>query len=273
VDSHLFDDGVAWLGGIPEDVDWRKPSPARVYDVHLGGAHNFAVDREVAERVAALMPELPTLLRANRSFLRRAVRYLVESGVRQFLDLGSGIPTVGNVHEVALSIDPSCRIVYVDQDPIAVSHSRALLSATPNTGAVLGDLRDPAAILADHTVRGLLDFDQPIAVLLVAVLHFVPDSDDPAGILRQYVDALAPGSHVVLSHATGNETEHVRSAADEYSRSVDGFFLRTNADVAAMLTGLTLVEPGLTGVSEWRPDDEQEHVATRMQGCAAVARI
>jgi SAM-dependent methyltransferase len=274
VDGHLWDDGVAWLDGIPQDVDWRKPSAARVYDVHLGGAYNFAVDREVAARVAAVMPELPALLRANRSFLRRAVLHLVNSGVRQFLDLGSGIPTVGNVHEVALGADQDSRIVYVDHDPVAVAHSRALLAKVPQAGAVLGDLRDPAAILADDTVRELLDFTQPIGVLLVAVLHFVPDSDDPAAVVRSYLDALVPGSYLVLSHATSGEVGHVRDAAEEYSRSVDGFYLRNRDQVTALLGDLTLVEPGLTGVADWRPDPNDEPVSlAKLPAYAAVARI
>jgi hypothetical protein len=272
VDGHLWDDGVAWLEGIPQDVDWRKASPARVYDVYLGGAYNFAVDREAAERVAKVMPELPVVLRANRSFLRRAVRHLAESGVRQFLDLGSGIPTVGNVHEVALAADPGCRIVYVDNDPVAVAHSRALLAKIPQAGAVLADLRDPAAVLADPTVRELIDFTQPVAVLLVAVLHFVADGDDPVGIVRSYADAVVPGSYVVLSHATHDVSERMGDAAEEYNRAVNGFYLRTKDEVASLLAGLDLLEPGITGVAEWRPDNEDGPAPGR-SGAAGVARV
>ncbi len=272
VDGQLWDDGVAWLEGIPQDVDWRKPSPARVYDVYLGGAYNFAVDREVAERVASVMPELPGLLRANRSFLRRAVLHLVRSGVHQFLDLGSGIPTVGNVHEVALAADPDSRIVYVDNDPVAVAHSRALLAEVPQAGAVLADLRDPAAILAHATVRELIDFTRPVAVLLVAVLHFVPDSDDPAGIVRSYVNAVVPGSYVVLSHATHDLSDGVGDAAAEYNRAVNGFYLRTKDEVAGLLDGLRLVEPGITGVAQWRPDSDDIPAPGR-SGAAGVARV
>lgn len=272
MDAHLWDDGPASLEGLPQDVDWRKPSPARVYDVFLGGAANFAADREAAAKVTAVMPELPAVLRANRSFLRRAVRYLVNAGVRQFLDLGSGIPTVGNVHEVALAADPDCRIAYVDNDPIAVAHSRALLTDVPQAGVVLADLRDSAAVLADPTVRGLLDFTRPIAVLLVAVLHFVPDEDDPAGIVARYVAAVVPGSHVVVSHATYDVSEHTRDAAEEYSKRVNGMQLRSQDQVAGMLAGLELVEPGLVGVAEWRPDGEAGQAPAR-SGAAAVARV
>jgi hypothetical protein len=273
VGEHLGDNGVGWLSGIPEDIDWRKPSPARVYDVHLGGSHNFAVDREVAAKVAAVMPELPELLRANRSFLRRAVLHLVRAGVRQFLDLGSGIPTVGNVHEVALNADPSCRIVYVDNDPVAVSHSKSLLRGIPGAGAVLGDLRDPDAILSDSTVRELLDFTQPVGILLVAVLHFVSDEERPARIVRSYVDAVAPGSSLVVSHATAGDAEHVRDAAQEYSRSVNGFYLRGRQQVADLFGGLPLVEPGMTGVADWHPDDEPRIAADRLPAWAGVALI
>lgn len=272
MDGHLWDDGPASLEALPQDVDWRKPSPARVYDVFLGGAANFAADREAAAKVTARMPELPAVLRANRSFLRRAVRYLVDAGVRQFLDLGSGIPTVGNVHEVALAAHPDCRIAYVDNDPIAVAHSRALLADTPQAGVVLADLRDSAAVLSDPTVRDLVDFTRPVAVLLVAVLHFVPDSDDPAGIVRRYVDGVVPGSYVVVSHATYDVSEHTQDAAEEYSRQVDGMHLRSQAEVAAMLAGLEIVAPGLVGVAEWRPDDDARH-APKRSGAAAVARV
>jgi hypothetical protein len=273
VDGRERNDHVAWRDGIPAEIDWREPSAARVYDAHLGGAHNFAADREVAARVAAVMPELPALLRANRSFLRRAVRYLVASGVRQFLDLGSGIPTVGNVHEVALRDDDSCRIVYVDHDPAAVAHSRTILATTPQAGVVLGDLRDPARILADSTVRGLLDFTRPVAVLLVAVLHFVPDSDDPAGIVRRYVDALVPGSYLVASHATSGDAGHVRAAADEYSRSVNGFYLRDRERFTALFGGLPLVAPGVTGVVDWHADPGDAPADPTLPGYAAVARV
>lgn len=270
----MRDGGVGWLHGLPQDVDWRKPSAARVYDVHLGGAHNFQVDRDMAAKVAAVMPELPAVLRANRSFLRRAVRYLVGAGIRQFLDLGSGIPTVGNVHEVAQAADPSCRIVYVDIDPIAVAHSRAILAGIPHTGAVLGDLRDPTAILRDDTVRGLLDFTQPVAVLMVAVLHFIPDTDDPDRIVRSYLDALVPGSYLALSHATDDEVGSVRDAAAEYDRSMNGFYLRDRARVTELLGDAAPVEPGVANIVAWHPDpDDEVPTAVALPGWAAVARI
>lgn len=199
---------------VPEDVDWRKPSPARVYDAQLGGAHNFEVDREVARQVAKVMPELPALLRANRSFLRRSVRFLIEAGVTQFLDLGSGIPTVGNVHEVAQAIDPACRVAYVDIDRVAVAHGRRLLAGNPNAVARRGDLRLPETVLADPAVRATLDFGRPVAMLMVAVLHFVADADRPAEIVRRLLAEAVPGSYLVLSHGT-----HMPSAAGPARRN------------------------------------------------------
>jgi hypothetical protein len=247
---------------VPEDVDWRRPSPARVYDAQLGGAHNFEVDREVAQQVTRVMPELPALLRANRSFLRRAVRFLISRGVTQFLDLGSGIPTVGNVHEVAQAIDPACRVAYVDIDRVAVAHSRRLLAGNPNAVAVRGDLRVPETILADPTVRATLDFTRPVATLMVAVLHFVADTDRPDRIVERFLEEVVPGSYLVLSH--GTHAQHhspertVQQATALYSRTVEPFHLRDHDEVARLFGGLDLVDPGLVPVATWRPDDADE---------------
>ena len=242
----------------PSDIDIERPSPARIYDYHLGGAHNFAVDRQVAMQVAEIMPELPLILRANRAFLRRAVTHLLAHGIRQFLDLGSGIPTVGNVHEIVEAAAPGSRVVYLDSDPVAVAHSRALLAGDDNATAVRADLRDVDGVLAHPEVRRMIDFSRPVGVLLVAVLHFVPDADDPAGIVARYRAAVRPGSQVVISHAAASEDEQSPAGADEatavYSRSVTETTLRTRAEVAAMFAGLDLVEPGVVYVNEWHPD-------------------
>jgi hypothetical protein len=253
---------------VPEDVDWRKPSPARVYDAQLGGAHNFEVDREVARKVTEVMPELPALLRANRSFLRRAVRFMIEQGVTQFLDLGSGIPTVGNVHEVAQAIDPTCRVVYVDVDRVAVAHSRRLLAGNPNAVAIRGDLRAPDTVLADPAVRATLDFSQPVATLMVAVLHFVADADQPAQLVQRFLAEVVPGSYLVLSHGTHAEQNRTRSpeqvvqrATDLYSRSVEQFHLRDQDAVSHLFGNLELVDPGLVPVAVWRPDNADEALA------------
>jgi SAM-dependent methyltransferase len=247
---------AVWPGGMPEGIDPTKPSTARVYDVHLGGTHNFEADRRVAAEVAARMPELPALLRANRDFLRRAVQYLVDAGVRQFLDIGSGIPTVGNVHDIAQHANPDCKVVYVDIDPVAVAHSRAILAGNPWATAVNGDLTAPKAILHDREIRDLLDLSQPIALLMVAVLHFQPDIDHCVALIKDYTDALAPDSYLVISHATAGEgaPDRVRDAAGVFSANIGGFYLRDRDQVARLFGDLTFVEPGLVNVTEWRPD-------------------
>lgn len=263
---------ATWAG---PDIDVSKPSAARIYDAHLGGFHNFQVDRDAAAKIVAFMPELPDILRANRSFLRRAVRHLVDEGVTQFLDLGSGIPTVGNVHEIAWKANPECRIVYVDADPVAVSHSRNILGGIDRATAIQGDLRQPQKILTDPDTRRLLDFDQPIAVLMFAVLHFVPDEDDPAGIIRSYLDATAPGSYLALSHATleGPEREKAEEATAQFQRSVTDFSMRTRVEITALFDGLELVEPGVVYLPEWRPDPGDEFGdARRASTFAGVAR-
>jgi hypothetical protein len=250
-----------------------RPSAARVYDVHLGGSHNFQADREAAQRVVQFMPELPEILRANRSFLRRAVLYLVDQGITQFLDLGSGIPTVGNVHEIAWKANPDCRIVYVDIDPVAVAHSRLILREFDKSTAILGDLRRPQEILNNPETREMLDFTRPTAVLMVAVLHFVPDSDDPHGIIGQYLDAVVPGSYLAISHASLGDTRATSSDEDairQYRRSVtDAFTMRTRDEITDLLAGVELVDPGVVHVSEWRPDPGD---VVRDIGLAGVGR-
>jgi trans-aconitate methyltransferase len=233
---------------------------ARIYDYHLGGSHNFAADRGAAEQIAALMPDLPLIMRANRAFLRRAVRYLAGVGIRQYLDLGSGIPTAGNVHEIVQRAVSDARVVYVDVDPVAVAHSRALLAGNPLAAAVRADLRNVATVLGLPEVSDLIDFTEPVAVLMVAVLHFVPDRDDPAGIVSGYVRECAPGSYLVASHAAAAEEDSAPRGADAaaaaYSRTVAEATLRTREQVAGLLAGLELVEPGVVYVDEWRPDLE-----------------
>src|SRR5687768_6938834 len=184
---------------MADEVDLTRPSAARVYDYYLGGAHNFAVDRQMAEQAIGLWPDLPLIMQANRAFLRRAVRFCVDAGIRQFLDLGSGIPTAGNVHEVAQSAAPDARVAYVDSDPVAVAYSRTILAENPLTVAVQADLRQPEQVLDHPEVRSLLNFDEPIAVMMVAVLHFVSDSDDPAAIIAGYREVMAPGSFLTIS--------------------------------------------------------------------------
>lgn len=267
-------DRPAW---VPSGVDIERPASARIYDALLGGSHNFQADREVAARAMAHMPELPGVLRQGRALLRRMVRYLVvEAGVRQFLDIGSGIPAVGAVHEIAYPVDPGCRVAYVDIDPVAVTHARAILDGNQAATAVLGDLRDPQRILANPEVRRVLDFDRPVAVLLLAVLHFIPDSDDPAGIVSTLREAVVPGSHLAIGHASadGRPPTGMGRAQDEYARSDNTVIMRSAAELDRLFAGWELVPPGLVRAPLWRPDDEQppDDAARDFPGYGGVGR-
>ncbi|MFC5053337.1 SAM-dependent methyltransferase [Saccharothrix xinjiangensis] len=244
------------LDWVPEGIDTSVPSIARTYDYLLGGAHNLAVDRAMAEKVVAALPGTRDLVRLNRAFLRRAVSHLVESGVRQFLDVGSGIPTVGNVHEVAQALDPRCRVVYVDKDPVAVAHGELLLAGDPNSTAVQADLRDPEDLLGRPEITRMLDFDEPVALLLLLVVHFLTPGDEPGALLARYRDRMAPGSCLVVSHATADgRPGTMRRAADQVreSRSRDNLVYRTHEEVTALFDGYELVEPGVVGCALWRP--------------------
>jgi hypothetical protein len=243
----------------PEDVDVERPSVARVYDYYLGGSHNFAVDRAFAERVLRVMPGTTTAAQANRAFLRRAVRYLCGLGIRQFIDLGSGIPTVGNVHEVAHGIDPATTVVYVDIDPVAYAHSRAILADNPHATVIRGDLRQPAEVLADPRLRAHVDFEKPIGILLVSVLHFVSDEERPADIVAGYASATVPGSHVVISHASVEGTTEASSEAlNLYRRSSTTVVTRSLEEVSGLVAGLGPVDPGVVQLTQWRPESPDE---------------
>jgi hypothetical protein len=244
--------------------DPKRPSPARIYDYWLGGSNNFAVDRDEAERAAAEMPTLRAAIWANRAFLRRAVRYLVEEeGIDQFLDLGSGVPTVGNVHEIAQAANPLASVVYVDIEPVAVAHGRRLLAGNDHASVIQADLRNPAELLARDDITGLLDFSRPVAVLLIAVLHFMPERDDPDGIVRAYREHLAPGSYLAISHAaddTDLPSEQARMIED-YSGATRVPFIHRGPDrLAGWFDDFEIVEPGITQTTEWRPDTEPEPI-------------
>jgi SAM-dependent methyltransferase len=256
-------------------IDLDRPSVARVYDFYLGGFHNFAADREMGRQAVRMWPELPEIMQANRGFLRRAVEFLAGAGVRKFLDLGSGIPTVGNVHEVAQRAAPDTRVVYVDNDPVAVEHSRAILAGDPGTAVVQADLRDPAAVLADDAVRDLLASAGPTAVLMVAVLHFVPEEADPAGLVARFRDAVPAGSHLALSHATaGQEADRAADHRGLYQRTATPMTMRTREQVLGLFDGWELVEPGLVYLPEWRPGPDEPRVERpeRFPGLAGVGR-
>ncbi|PZF88213.1 SAM-dependent methyltransferase [Micromonospora deserti] len=240
----------------PDGIDIERPSVARMYDYYLGGSHNFAVDRAAAQAMVAAVPEAPLMAQANRAFLRRAVQFLTDAGVRQFLDIGSGIPTVGNVHEIAQRNAPDARVVYVDVDPVAVAHSREILDGNDRAAVVQEDLRHPERILTHPDVRRLLDFDRPVAVMVVAVLHFVSDDDRPAELLRTLRAALAPGSYLVLSQASADgRSDEERAEAERIYRSTDNpLWIRSRGELAALFDGFELVEPGVVWVPQWRPE-------------------
>ncbi|MFD5946476.1 SAM-dependent methyltransferase [Streptomyces collinus] len=242
----------AWA---PPEVDIDTPSIARVYDHWIGGTHNFPADRELARKVAAGNPDLPATLKANRAFLRRAVRELSALGIRQFLDIGSGIPAEGNVHDVALAAHPDSRVVYVDIDPVAVAHGRALLADEPRAAVFQGDLYKSREILEAEDTRRLIDFDRPVALILAAVLHFVPDGDDPLALVRRYTERLAPGSALVISHAGAEEVPRTApEAAEQYRGAVSQVIWRDNRELTALFEDFELVTPGVVRAPLWRPE-------------------
>ena len=243
----------AW---VPSEAPLDRPSVARMYDYYLGGYHNFAIDRQAAEKAIAIYPDLPLVMQVNRAFLRRAVQYLVAQGVTQFLDIGSGIPTVGNVHEVAQAADPAARVVYVDSDPVAVAHGATILQDNAHAVTIQADARRPEDILAHPDVRSLLDFTGPVAVLLVALLHFVIDDAMAAHLVTTLREALAPGSYLVISHAT---TESVPVETGEqmsrlYTTTGTGIKARSRVEIEAFFADFTLVAPGVVYAPLWRPE-------------------
>lgn len=265
----------AW---VPDEVDIETPSIARMYDYFLGGSSNFAADRVLAKDYMRVLPDMPVIARAQRDVLRRAVQYMAKAGIDQFLDLGSGMPTVGNVHEIAQEINPDARIVYVDVDPVATAHGRALLRTNGHTGVIQADLRDPARILTDPILTGLLDLDRPVGMLMIAVLHFLGDGDAPAEVVAAYREATAPGSHLAITHATSDYHPKMAREAEEVSnRASHQIRYRTKREIGALLEGYELVEPGLVDLIRWRPDADQgpdplDGDVTRYSGYAAVGR-
>jgi hypothetical protein len=259
-------------------VDTTKPHPARIYDYFLGGKNNFAVDRETAEKALQSWGTVRTAARENRAFLGRAVRYLVaEAGIRQFLDIGTGLPSANNVHEVAQREAPSCRVVYVDNDPIVLAHARALLTSKPEgkTAYIHADLTDPEKILGDPATRETLDFTRPVALMLVAILHFIPDGAEPRRILRTLLDALPAGSYLVASHVTGEHDPATLAGAGRayQERGLTGQ-IRTSDEFADLVfSGLEMVDPGVVLVSEWRPEtDGPRPLASEVNTYGGVAR-
>lgn len=244
----------AWA---PRGIDISMPSVSRIYDYYLGGSHNFEVDREAARKAIGFLPGLPAIMKANRAFMRRAVNFALDDGITQFLDIGSGIPTFGNVHEVAQAAEPAARVLYVDHDPVAVAHSEAVLAENDNAVVMAADLRKPHQILTGSEAR-LLDLDRPVALLLVAVLHFLEDADKPYEAVAELRDALAPGSLLILTHASYEgipvTEEQADGAVGVYRTIRNPLVMRGRAQTARFFDGFDLVEPGLVAMPEWRPD-------------------
>jgi O-methyltransferase involved in polyketide biosynthesis len=242
--------------GEPLSFDTTLAHPARTYDYWLGGKDNYEADRDVGDQVIEAMPSILPMVRANRAFLRRAAEYLVrEAGIRQFLDIGTGLPTAENTHEVAQRVAPESRIVYVDNDPIVLVHAQALLDSTPQgaTAYIQADVRDPELIV--RQAAATLDFSQPVAVMMLAILHFIPDSEDPGGIVGRFMDAVVPGSYLAVSAGASDiDTERVAKAAGEFNaqRVAAQIVVRTRAEVLRFFDGLDLVDPGLVPVPQWR---------------------
>jgi len=256
-----------WRGVVPErgdpppSVDTSVAHPARVYDYWLGGKDNFAADREVGEQTLRSYPDLALSVRGNRAFLGRSVRYLAtEAGVRQFLDIGTGLPTADNTHEVAQAVAPESRVVYVDNDPIVLTHAHALLTSTEqgSTSYLDADLHDTGTILAEAARR--LDLTQPVALMMLAILQFIPDSEDPRGLVSQLMEAVPSGSFLVISHPTADFSP--KEAADSIGQYNDQVAitatLRSQQETQRFFDGLELIDPGIVPTSKWRPDSEQE---------------
>jgi hypothetical protein len=245
-------------GEEAREIDVTTPSVARMYDYYLGGKDNYAADREAARLVLGAAPDVPLAALENREFLRRAVRYLAaERGISQFVDIGPGLPTQGNVHQLAHQHSPGAKVAYIDNDASVLAHSRALLRGVPGVTLLPGDLREPEAVLAAPGLTALIDFSRPVALLMTLVLHFVPPADDPYGLVATYRDALCPGSFLVLSHVTGDDREPgTLGGVGAYENASAPLTLRTRSQVQEFFNGFYLIDPGIVFLSQWRPTGE-----------------
>jgi len=254
--------GAAWAAGLREHdgrvsraaFDVTVPNVARIYDYLLGGKDNYAADRDAAEELQKVLPDIVVACRQNREFLRRAVQYLTGRGIGQFVDVGSGLPTASNTHQIAQAMRPDARVVYVDNDPVVVGHGRALLERSPNVAVIDADLRRPDAIIGDSLLAKLVDFSQPVALLLVAVLHFIKDDEDPYRIVNELRSVLAPGSFLVISHATQDDVsgEEYAAGVSVYEKASAPVVPRRYDEVLKFFGGMDPVEPGLVNVCHWR---------------------
>ncbi len=248
---------------LPAGVDPAKPTPARMYHYFLGGTNNFEADRQLGDRLRALVPEIGDSAWANRSFHQRAARWIAERGIRQFIDIGAGLPTQGNTHDLVRQVTPDARVVYVDNDPMVLTHGTALLGEPENTKIIMADLRDPEAVLNHPDLRELIDFDEPIGLLMTGVMYFVADASDPWGLVARYLAAIAPGSYLALSHLTADSkpVRAVEESVDVYARGTESINFRSKAEVERFFEGLELVEPYqgagpvVTHVGLWGAED------------------
>lgn len=263
------------LDQLPEDVFASRPSIARMYDYWLGGFHNFEVDRKAAEHATSVWPDMPLVLRANRAFLRRAVRLLSSQGIDQFLDIGSGIPTVGNVHEVAQEANPEARVVYVDLDPVAVAHSRTILRDNPRAAVIHADARQSEQILHHPELLRLLDLSRPVGILVVSVLHFLTDDADAYQAIRALREAAARGSYLAITHGSGDSLPpEARDQLEQITRATPTpMKYRPRADIARFFEGFELVDPGLVYVSLWRPENPDDLLVSQPERCLGYAGL
>jgi hypothetical protein len=246
---------------VPPGIDVTKPNIARVYDAFLDGKDNFAVDRAVVELTLQIVPDAAAGAKANRAFLRRVVRYLAgQAGIGQFLDIGSGLPSQGNVHEIAHEVSPAARVAYVDSDPVVLRHAQALLAGAPTVRVVTADVRRPAEILGSDQVREFIDFDRPVGLLMLAILHHVREEEDPAGIVARFREAAAPGSYLAISSFRMPGSGHPQDAArtlevqDLFNAKLGTGLWREQEEILAWFGDWELLDPGLVPLPEWRPD-------------------
>jgi O-methyltransferase involved in polyketide biosynthesis len=260
---------------VPDGVDVTRPSIARIYDYLLFGKDNFAVDRAAADKLMESRLDPRRLSLANRAFLRRAVDFLARQGIAQYLDLGSGLPTSPSVHEVARDTIPGARVVYVDHDPIVVAHNDALLATGDGVITIRGDIRDPDSVLAHRALAECLDFSQPVAVLLLSVLHFVSHEEDAPAIIAKFRERLAPGSYLAISVGTsdGADPDMLAEATQTYAGARMPFTLRSRAQILDLFDGFDLVEPGLVSLPEWRPVFNTDRTPLKGPTVAAVAQL
>jgi S-adenosyl methyltransferase len=282
VNSQLDGEDVTEDPPVPPGVDPTVPSPARLYDYYLGGTHNFPADRAAAQRILAALPDLRDACWANRSFHQRAARWLAEQGIRQFIDVGSGLPTAGNTHEIVQAVAADARVVYVDNDPMVELFSAELLSGTTTATVVTADLRDPPSVLGHPDLRALIHDDEPTGLLMTAVMQFVAPSSDPWGIVEQYLAALAPGSYLALSHGTSDRLppSRVQVGVDEYTRTTESIYVRPRREVERFFEHLEMVPPypgappGVCYVGEWGAEapDLADSDGSRMIYCGVGRR-